>query len=338
MHHLTHEQKKNTTAPMNIKSFISAGLLLVAFNSKLHGDMVTAWNAHLEQAIFDTAQPIPAQARFAAIMHVAVFDAVNGIARKYTPYYVTEKAPPGARQDAAAAQAAYTVLSALYPSQSAVLEMQLAESLARIPGHRGKSRSIQRGRAWGEYVALRILDLRSDDGWSTPPPPYLGSFEPGMWRSIAVPGFPDGTLEAAAAQLSILTPFAMSSPWQFRPDPPYAATLAGALASAAYAADVNEVQAIGRVDSPLRTADQTDLARLWQAMGPVDENRAARSVVPRRNSLVDNARLFALLNMHVRCPDCQHVSLTISGVRTMPSAWPTPTAMPAPNRIRPGRR
>jgi len=283
---------------MKTKAIIAAGLVLAGFTiSSIRGDMVTDWNANLEQAIFDTAQPIPAHGRFAAIMHLAVFDAVNGIARKYTPYYVTEKAPPGARQEAAAAQAAYTVLKALYPSQAALLDLQLAESLAKIPGHKGKSQSIRRGRHWGEHVANQILDLRSADGWSAPPPPYFGTFDTGVWRSIPVSGSPDGTLPAVFAQLSILSPFAMSSPGQFRPGPPYAPTLAEALASAHYAADVNEVKATGSADSAVRTADQTELARLWQAMGPVDENRAARSVVPRKHCLVDNARLFALLNM-----------------------------------------
>ena len=89
----------------------------------------------------------------------------------------------------------------------------------------------------------------------------------------------------------------MAAPFQFRPGPPYAPTQAEALASAQYAADLNEVKAIGRVDSASRTSDQTDLARLWQAVGPIDENRAARSVAPSGNSLVENARLFALLNM-----------------------------------------
>lgn len=281
---------------MKTKVIIAFGLALAGLPT-VRADMVTDWNAHLEQAIFDTAQPVPAQARFAAIMHLAVFDAVNGIARKYRPYYVTETAPPGARQEAAAAQAAYTVLKALYPSQSDVLDEQLAASLARIPGHQGHSQSIRRGRDWGEYVAHQLLDLRSADGWSTPPQPYYGASDPGVWRSIPTPGFPDGTLPAVVPQLSILAPFAMAHPAQFRPGPPYAPALTEALASAAYAADLEEVKAIGRVDSAVRTADQTDLARLWQAVGPVDENRAARSVVPARNNLVDNARLFALLNM-----------------------------------------
>jgi hypothetical protein len=149
-------------------------------------------------------------------------------------------------------QAAYTVLSALYPSQVGVLDAHLAESLARIPGNQGKSESIRRGRPWGEYVAREILEWRSTDGWLTQPSPYFGSFEAGVWRSIPVPGSLDGTLPAAVPQLAILEPFAMDSPSQSRPGPPYAPTLTEAIATEAYAADVNEVKAIGREPCRLR--------------------------------------------------------------------------------------
>jgi PAP2 superfamily len=254
-------------------------------------DTVTEWNANLERAIFATAQPVAAQPRFSAIVHSAIYDAVNGIARKYTPYFVTEAAPPAARQEAAAAQAAYTALKALYPSQAAALDTQLAESLANIPGNSGSSVSIARGRAWGEHVANLILAWRSTDGWSTPLPPYFGGGAPGVWRSPPTATNPDGTLPALFPQMAVLVPFAMTNHDAFRPGPP------PALTSALYAADVNEVKAIGRFDSALRTAQQTQLALLWQAAGLVDENRIARSVVPPGNSLVDNARLFALLNI-----------------------------------------
>src|SRR5207245_48579 len=88
-------------------------------------------------------------------------------------------APPGARQEAAAAQAAYTALKALYPSQAAALDAQLTDSLANTPGSTGNSVSIARGRAWGEHVANVILAWRSTDGWSTPPPPCFGG--PRVW-------------------------------------------------------------------------------------------------------------------------------------------------------------
>jgi hypothetical protein len=83
------------------------------------------------------------------------------------------------------------------------------------------------------------------------------------------------------------------------------------LTSPEYAADVNEVKALGRVDSVARTADQTQLALLWQAVSIVEEFRVARSVADPEAKLVDNARLFALLGL-VSCDsllvafDCKH--------------------------------
>jgi hypothetical protein len=118
-----------------------------------------------------------------------------------------------------------------------------------------------------------------------------------MWRSIGVPGSADGTLPAVFGQLASMKPFALAAPWQFRPGPPYAATIAEALASSQYAADVNEVKALGHVNSSERTVDQAHLAHLWQAAGPIDLNRALREAVPARQSLSDSARLFALANM-----------------------------------------
>ena len=284
---------------MNSSSLLAASLCGIALltGSSARGDAVTEWSAHLDAAMFATAEPIPSQGRSAAIVHLAVFDAVNGIERRYTPYHVTEAAPPGARAEAAAVQAAYTAMRALYPSHAGALDARLAESLANIPGSQGRSQAIARGRAWGEHVANQILALRSTDGWTQPQPPFLGGFDLGQWRSIPFGPNADGALPAVFPQLAVLRPFVMASSSQFRPGPPYGVGIPGALLTTRYAADFEEVKAVGRSDSTLRTAEQADIARLWQAMGPVDENRAARSVVPAKARLVDNARLFALLNM-----------------------------------------
>jgi hypothetical protein len=263
--------------------------LLVGWQAR--ADMVTEWNVNFEHTAFTKGYSPPAQARALAILHVAIYDAVNGIAHQYTPYLVSESAPPGARPEAAAAQAAYTVMAALFPTETATLNAELAASLQEIPGHRGSSVSIARGRAWGEYVANVILAARSTDGWSTPPAPFPGGSDPGVWRSPPTPTDADGTLPGLFPQMAVLTPFAMTSPSQFLPGPP------PPLTSALYAADLNEVKAIGRVDSTIRTPDQTQLALLWQSVLPVDENRLVRALVPAVNSLVENARLFALLNI-----------------------------------------
>jgi hypothetical protein len=284
---------------LEVRESLITGLVLacLALTSSIQADEVTDWNLAAENAVKTAALNPGIQGRFLAIVHTAVYDAVNGIVGKYTPYFVTESAPPGARPEAAAVQAAYTALKALFPAQTATFDAQLAESLANIPGN-SKSISVQRGRAWGQHVANVILAWRAGDGFSTPPPPYFGSTTiPGIWRSIATGGNPDGTLPAVFPQMAVLVPFAMTSPSQFRAGPPYAATLAAALTSPRYAADVNEVKAIGRFDSAVRTPEQTQLALLWQASGAAEENRIARSVVPPDNRLVDNARLFALINI-----------------------------------------
>src|SRR2546429_5085501 len=230
-------------------------------------------------------RPPPIQIRALAIVNAASYDAVNGIARTYQPCFGTGPAPPGARQEAAAAQAAFTALKGLFPAQSVLLEAKLAESLASISGQQGGSQSIARGRAWGEQVAQAVLAWRATDGLSTLVSPYFGGTAPGQWRSV-----PDGTPPGALPQFATLVPFTMSSSSQFRPGPP------PALGGAQYAADVNEVKAIGRVDSAIRTATQTQLSLLWAASGSLEQSAVARSLVPQDYELVDTARLFALMN------------------------------------------
>jgi hypothetical protein len=224
-------------------------------------------------------------------VQVAVFDAVNGIQREYEPYFVTEAPPPGARADAAAAAAAHTALKALYPSQAATLDAEFASSLANLPGASGNSQSIPRGLAWGEHVANLILALRSTDGFSAVLPGYFGGGAPGVWRALPVGTNADGTLPAVLPQFRFVVPFTLTSPSQFRPGPPLALT------SQQYADDVNEVKAVGRVDSTLRTADQTQLALLWQAVSTADLFRSTRAVLPSDMDPVDEARLLALLGM-----------------------------------------
>ena len=277
-----------------VSSLFAAALVLVGLgaNLRVHADMVTDWNLNLEKAAKVAAQLPPIESRTAAIVQVAVFDAVNGITRKYEPYFVTERAPGGARLEAAAAQAACTALKALYPAQAATFNSELADSIAGIPGHQGNSQSIARGLAWGEHVANLILAVRSLDGFSATLPGYFGSTTiPGVWRSLPTATNPDGTLPAVLPQYRFIIPFALASPHQFRPGPP------PALTSVLYASDVNTVKDLGRVNSATRTADQTKLAQLWQAVSIVDLFRGVRAVLPPEASLDDNARLFALLGM-----------------------------------------
>lgn len=271
--------------------------LLTCLPPGARADVVTDWNEQLERANKTAAVSAALQARICATVSAAVYDAVNGLALTYQPYFIHERGPLGARQDAAAAQAAYTALVGLFPTQAVTFDAALATSLTQITNSGASSNAIAQGRAWGESVAQRVLAWRAQDGLANPAPNYFGGTNVGQWRSVPTPTAPDGTLPAIVPQMPTLVPFAMTSPSQFRPGPPYGLPLAQALASAQYAADLNEVKALGRIDSVTRTAEQTSIARLWQASSTAELNNCLRQVLPATNSLADNARLLALANI-----------------------------------------
>src|SRR5687768_1794928 len=117
---------------MNVtrRLFVGAALTAVIFGAApaARADVVSDWNEAAERAV-KAAVPSPgAQGRPLAVVAASVFEAVNGIEREYAPYYVREWAPGGARAEAAAAQAAYTALVALFPAQQADFDAQLARS------------------------------------------------------------------------------------------------------------------------------------------------------------------------------------------------------------------
>ncbi len=247
--------------------------LVIAMSSFARADVVTEWNQNAQQALLTAKTSPVVSTRVLAIMHVAMFDAVNGIERRYTPIHVDFDAPPGASRRAAAIQAAYATLVKLFPSQKSTLDAQRDASLNSIASEEAveNSQSIARGIEWGQQVGDDILAWRSTDGFTPAPPPFFGGTDVGQWRP---------------------TPRAMSSPDQFRPlGPP-------ALTSDQYAADVNEVKEIGSNSSATRTADQTQIAVFWTGNAPAYWNRAATAISDQRHlTLSENARLLALLNV-----------------------------------------
>jgi hypothetical protein len=111
------------------------------------GDAVTDWNAHANAAIFSTGPTAHAAALSTAMVHGAVYDAVNAIDGGHRPYLLALRADPRFSQDAAAATAAFRVAAALVPSQLAVLQAHYAASLAVVPDGRTKSGGIAVGEA-----------------------------------------------------------------------------------------------------------------------------------------------------------------------------------------------
>jgi hypothetical protein len=267
---------------------LAAGLLTLVLWDTASADVVTDWNQNLiDTLVAVNASPL-VSFRAAAIVQVAVFDAVNGIKPRYAAIHMDSNGPRKASRDAAAVQASYATLVALFPSQQAALDAKREEALAAIALEEN-SRSIERGIAWGQEVADAILQWRSRDGFTPPPFPFLGGTAVGQWR----PTEPD-FLPGAGLQFSAMEPWAITFPSRFRPAGP------PALTSDQYTTDFNEVKEIGRIDSATRTAEQTEIALFWGGNAGIAWNRVATSVILASESdrtTVENARLLAHLNI-----------------------------------------
>jgi hypothetical protein len=250
-------------------------------------DEVTEWHEHMLAALITAGLNPIVSTRDAALVSTAVFDAVNGIERRYEPIHVPADAPPGASKRAAAVQAAYAILVARFPAQSADLGAKRTASLEAIAAG---GNSLELGVEWGQEVAEAILDWRSTDGFASSPPAYTGGSGPGDWRPT-----PPAGANGLLPQWATMTPWGMSSADQFRPSAP------PSLDSDAYLADFLEVKAMGSVGSALRSAEQSDFCRFWQTSTPTFLwNRVALDLIADTdNSLSDNAHLLATMNLAI---------------------------------------
>lgn len=248
-------------------------------------DAVLRWNAIMVSTV--SAQNPFAQARFAAITQLAVFEAVNAIEGDYKPYLGTVHALPGASAEAAAVAAAHTVLKTYFPGAASALDAARAETLAAIPDGEGKRNGI----AAGEAAAAAIIAARANDGAAPPLFHVPTSSDPGEWQLTAGCPAAGGIL----AHWSTVTPFGLKSAAQFRSQPP------PVLQSRVYARDFDEVREVGDASSTARSQTKADLARFYNAVlavatwNPV----VAQVAIQRGTTLSQNARLLALLNMAI---------------------------------------
>jgi hypothetical protein len=246
--------------------------------------VIREWNAIAEGVVPASAGPtLP---RTFAIMHIAMFDAVNSIDGGYHQYRHRVAGGRNASSEAAAAQAAHDVMVALWPANTAQFDTALATRLATIDPLRA-----QLGAQIGREVAQKVLEWRANDGWQTPQtftPPAL----PGLWQPTPPAFAPAGFVQAGDAR-----PFALPTPYYYLPRRP------PELDSQEYADGVNEIKAIGGKTSTVRTAEQTLQAQLWASVGYKTNwggawNQVGRTVAMSRNlSLIQSARMFALLNV-----------------------------------------
>jgi membrane-associated phospholipid phosphatase len=267
-----------------LSSAVSAALLI---GNLAHADVVTAWNAAALDAIRAGRTAPPVASRSLAILHVSIYDAVNGIDRTHEPYLVESQVAASASRQAAASAAAHKALVNLFPANASSFDSLHAAILAAIPDGPHKAAGI----VWGEFVANQVLAPRANDGSNAIVLPPGGS-GPGVWIPT-----PPAFLPYLLPQWGFVTPFAMSGSSQFRPPGP------PSLDSQRYAADYNEVKAIGAAVGSTRTEEQTQIALFWAdgagtETPPGHWNSIAKTIGDTRgNTLEENARLFALLNI-----------------------------------------
>ncbi len=253
----------------------------------LAANEVLRWNEVALATIRADRTPPPAASRALAITHVAIFDSVNAIDRKFVPYQITLVASPQTSREAAVASAAHRAIVSLFPDRAAALDEALQASLAAVPDGDAETAGV----SLGIRAADAILAARDGDGWNASAVHELSPL-PGHWQPT-----PPANAAALAPQWANVRPFAMSSPSQFSPKN------VPSLTSARYTAEFREVKSLGAIDSTTRTADQTAIARFWSngagtATPPGHLNTLAAIAAARRHlGISESARLFAMLNV-----------------------------------------
>lgn len=280
-------------------SALSCAAAVTALACPAHADVVTEWNEQVLNTIrqngdFESGSP-GAVSRYSAIVFVSMYDAVNSITRTHEPYLGFTDCPPGTSMEAAAAAAAHSALSQVFPAPDDVAQFNqlFATQMAAIADGPAKDAGI----ALGVSCANACVIARTGDG-STDYLEYDYGDKPGYWK----PTFPDYT-GPWGEHWPYVTPWCLTSNDQFRPVGPYGYTdMASFMASPEWAADYNEVLLDGAIFSKTRTEDQTLAAVYWAndrngTFKPPGHLLHITQVIAegQGNTLAENARLFALV-------------------------------------------
>jgi hypothetical protein len=244
-------------------------------------NVVTDWATLVQPAISGTSTLPAAQIVIRAMVQIAVYDSVVAIEGGFQPFATAITAPPGADARAAVATAAYlTARDRVAVAQLEALDKAYVDYIASIPSGMAKDDGVEVGRA----AAKAVLDLRFSDGMSTTVtyrcsanPPPAGEFEPNAGCNS----------QPAGTNVGQIKPFTFSNPARFRPDGP------NPLTSNAYTEDFIETRDFGRLDSTIRSAEQTDVAYFWQG---VDTHKSLTDLaISRALDVRDAARFFAMV-------------------------------------------
>jgi hypothetical protein len=245
-------------------------------------DSILTWDVYSENAIWDVARTAPQNTgRFFAMVHGAMYDAVNAISgTPYQPYLVAPAAKGSESIDAAVATSAYQVLASAFPAQQADLQAKYDQSLAAIPDGTAKQGGIRVGAA----AAAAMIAARQNDGAFGPQTFAVGN-QPGQWRPTPPAFANDG------GWVGFVKPFMLPNGSMFRTAGP------PALTSAAYAKDINEVKAIGAANSTTRTTDQTQAAIWWHDRRLGEWEIKRQLVTTQHLTALPAARMFAMADI-----------------------------------------
>ncbi len=282
-----------------LRKLCATGLILWLFVAVGRADIISDWTAQALAGARSQNETEAEVSRNLAMMHTAIYNAVEGIAGDYTLYTHGSYSGPSATAvsnsslEAAAASAAFTVLQDLYPSLSGSFATLYSNQLTAI----GDSAARTNGVNFGTVVGQDILNWRANDGSADAnDPPYSPVGSVPYWS-------PTGPTYASAAQpgWGNVSTFAISG------TSTYAGTLGASLStyvgSAEYAADFNQVKDLGSAASTTRTTNQLNQANFWQdnTTGTTNVavwNSLAADVVNASSlTLQESARLYASLNV-----------------------------------------
>jgi hypothetical protein len=260
-------------------------LVALALPTVAQANEVTKWNEIAVNTLLlqpPIASAPSAAGVFMATVQGAVYGAANAVDRHGRPYLV-EGSFPKASLDAAVATAAFRVLDGTFASQHSALQTAYDASLAAIPDGSSKDAGID--------VGTMAADAMLAQGHFNPValPCVFGS-GPGAWQPLAGP---TGPLCDPTPWVANAVPFLVQSADQFRTAGPYPLT------SAAYAADVNEVEALGSLNSTIRTPEQSHIAAFWQSNPAVGYNALGRRFVDEQSlDTRQSATLFAMIDLN----------------------------------------
>jgi hypothetical protein len=260
---------------MNLRRVLPITIILTGLSGPVSADVIGDWNEKAVAFVTKHRMLPPQAERVVASVHVAMFDAVNSIERRYRPYRLAVTTAKDTSKETAAAVAAGMVLAGMHPKDAEELNSLMGTYLATIPPGAAKSEGIK----VGQEIAAKIVAERKVDG-ADAPDAYRPKTRPGVYVPTPI---------TASSMWPNVKPFAMTSPSQFRPQPPIP------LNGEEWAADYNEIKALGGRTSTKRTARQTEDGQFWLITGPASYYPIVRQlVVAKKMDLVDSARFMAL--------------------------------------------